>query len=128
MAFLLDTHTIIWHVDDSSMLGASADSVLNDRSAEVYVSVASFWEMAIKISNKKLCLPVSLESIRDDYLESGVRILPIEIPHTVGIMRLPHHHRDPFDRLLVAQALAEDFTLISRDDILDQYGVKRIWD
>ncbi len=91
------------------------------------MSLASFWEIAIKVSIGKLRLPVPLDKIHDDFVMSGVQVLPFEIKHILGVSLLPFHHRDPFDRLLAAQALAEDLTLVSRDKIFDLYGVKRIW-
>jgi PIN domain nuclease of toxin-antitoxin system len=94
----------------------------------MWLSPASYWEIAIKISRGKFSVEGNYESFWEDGLERNrISVLPIEIRHTARLIELPYHHADPFDRLIVAQALADDLTLISADAGLDRYGVRRVW-
>ena len=128
MAFLLDSHTILWFAEGSDSLGATAkETLLTAGDGALYFSVASFWELSIKESIGKLQLTVPLQQIHEELLQAGTKVLPIKVEHTLAIQQLPHHHRDPFDRLLIAQTRHESLTLISKDAIFDQYGIKRIW-
>jgi PIN domain nuclease of toxin-antitoxin system len=112
---LLDTHAFLWWVDDAPEISASARRVIADMNNECYLSVASCWEMAIKSSLGKLILA------------KGFSVLNIELRHAAKIEKLPFHHRDPFDRLLIAQAVTEKLTIVSADSGLSEYGVKVIW-
>ncbi|MCY1307333.1 Ribonuclease VapC22 [compost metagenome] len=118
MRVLLDTHILLWALADSSRLSTRARRLIEDAS-EVYVSAASFWEMAIKISLGKL--DVDLDAVRDGCRESGFTELPIGIEHTLAIRDLANHHRDPFDRILVATALTEPMRLITADPQVASY-------
>ena len=128
MKYLLDTHTLIWAQDDPARLGGAAALALPDPNSELLVSMATIWEIGIKVAIGKLKLSMSFrpwieKAILDlDLIESPIRIDYIECQ--VG---LPFHHRDPFDRLLAAQALVENLPLVSGDAIFDVYGVNRIW-
>ncbi|MDX1968285.1 MAG: type II toxin-antitoxin system VapC family toxin [Planctomycetaceae bacterium] len=120
MIYLLDTHTLLWWFDDPQQLSGPARAAVADTRNEILVSAATGWEIAIKRGLGKLTAPVDLESaIR----QSGFRELPITLEHALTIERLPVHHRDPFDRLLIAQAIVETATLITRDAELATYGV-----
>jgi len=128
MNVLLDSHTFLWFVLDDAQLSRSAKMLVEDPASDVFVSPASFWEIAIKVRLGKLDLQASY----DDFMHRGIvgnafSILPIEPRHTSVLTRLPFHHRDPFDRLLVAQAMVEGMTIVGCDQQLDAYGVKRIW-
>ncbi len=127
MAWLLDTHTLIWFTDKPELLSKTARSCIEDSPDEVFVSAASFWEIAIKRSIGKLDLPVSSAQLLEMTRKNETPILDISGSHAVIIEDMPLHHRDPFDRILAAQALAEDLTLVSRDTVFDLYGVKRLW-
>jgi PIN domain nuclease of toxin-antitoxin system len=127
MAWLLDTHTLIWQTDDPSRLSAAARACIHEATDEIYISVANIWEIAIKRSCGKLDLPASAMQLLEIARSENTPILDIRGDHAAAVEDLPFHHRDPFDRLLAAQALAEDLTLISRDGVFDLYGVKRIW-
>jgi PIN domain nuclease of toxin-antitoxin system len=128
MRLLLDTHALIWFAENDSNLSAVARQALGDEANELSCSVASIWEMAIKVSLGKLKLGSSLEpGFHQSLKENGFTILPVEYRHAAHVMSLPWHHRDPFDRLLVAQAVLEQMTLVSHDARLDEYGVRRIW-
>jgi PIN domain nuclease of toxin-antitoxin system len=125
---LVDSHTLIWAVDDVAKLGARAVVELRSASNEVLVSAATIWELSIKVGLGKLQLSLPLQ----EWMETAINdlaatILPITIEHAVAQSLLPFHHRDPFDRLLIAQAGIDGLTLISSDAVLDLYGVARIW-
>lgn len=128
MKVLLDTHTFLWYVLDDPGLSVAARSLIGDAASEVLVSPASFWEIAIKISVGKYSVTVPYETFwRHGIEENGFGILPIEIRHTAALINLPFHHKDPFDRLLVAQAMSEAIPLVSGDTPLDAYAIQRIW-
>lgn len=128
MNYLLDTHAFVWWITGEARLSRAAEQTLSRTPEVVYVSAASLWEMAIKIKLGKLKMPdpfgaYVLRQIQINRLE----ILPIHAPHVLETMNLPPHHRDPFDRLLIAQARTEELTLISGDEALRAYEVKICW-
>ena len=119
MRLLLDTHVLIWWDEGAGMSEAAVDAI---RSADqVYVSAVTGWEIAIKAALGRLQTSRSTASA---VAESGFEELPVRMAHAEVVGGLPHHHRDPFDRMLVAQAIAESLTLVTRDRALKQYGVK----
>ena len=121
---LLDTHVLIWWLDGD--LNRFSDSVLanmRDGQTRVYVSAASAWEIAIKSSKGKLKTPDDLPAVM---IASRFKELPISISHSQLVRTLPHHHGDPFDRLLVAQAMAEKLTLVTVDKMIHRYDVKTL--
>jgi PIN domain nuclease of toxin-antitoxin system len=123
---LLDTHAFLWWCDDSPKLGRKTRAIINH--ATVYVSIASAWELSIKISTGKLGLSMPVETLfRDHVVPNGFELLPIELGHATHVRGLAFHHRDPFDRLLVAQATTESLEIASADTIFGKYGVKRVW-
>ena len=124
MRLLLDSHTFLWWVRDDPALRKRARTLISDTGNECFVSHASTWEMAIKASLGKLTLPSTVERFVVDQCEiNGFRLLPITLAHLGLVELLPFHHRDPFDRLLVAQARLEGLTLVSRDPTLKDYGI-----
>lgn len=128
MRVLLDTHTFLWWILDAKELSARARSTIASPDNECLVSAASCWEMAIKASTGKLELDGTIDRFVPHHLAvNGFRELPVEMRHAAGVARLPFHHRDPFDRLLVSQALVETLTIVSADPVFRRYGVKRIW-
>ena len=128
MRLLLDTHAFLWFVMDDPRLGGHARVLIEDAANERLLSVASCWEIAIKLSLGRLGLAEPLEVfLRDQMARNAIAPLPVEIAHTVLVSSLPFHHRDPFDRLLVAQALVERVPLLSADATLDAYEVDRRW-
>lgn len=128
MRVLLDTHAFLWFIDDSPQLSAAAKAVIADGSNDVVLSVASLWEMAIKISLGKLSISGPFGSYISHQLTANtIGLLPISLEHVAAVASLPFHHRDPFDRLLIAQALIEQIPLLSTDSSLDAYGIHRIW-
>jgi PIN domain nuclease of toxin-antitoxin system len=120
---LLDTHTLIWWAEDSPRLPPATDSRIR-HAAEALVSVASAWEIAIKTSLGRMAMPRALEDILS---EAGFDLLPVTLAHTAEVARLPHHHRDPFDRMLIAQARAEGLALVSHDHMVRSYDVHVVW-
>lgn len=128
MKLLLDTHAFLWFVLDDPKLSLSARQAIESDSNQVCISPASYWEIAIKISLGKYRLNGSFEAFWDTGMRrNDITVLPIEIRHAATLAAMPFHHKDPFDRLVVAQALAEQLSLVSADLRLDAYGVSRIW-
>lgn len=128
MNCLLDTHTYLWWLQGSPQLSPDAEKSLSEPENTALVSVVTFWELAIKISVGKLTLSQPLAKLAADLTPiDGFELLNIEIAHCLAVESLPFHHRDPFDRLLVCQALEKDLTVISKDVQLDKYGVSRVW-
>jgi len=118
---LLDTHALIWALSDPQRLSPRARDLLEDPVHEVFVSAASLWEIAIKVGSGKLEVPDDLER---SIFAVGFQALEIRFPHMRALRRLPDHHRDPFDRMLVAQAMHEGLALVTRDGQIPSYGVE----
>ena len=128
MRLLLDTHVFLWWVENAPELSGKARKGLADPAHEVFLSLASCWEMAIKLSLGKLKVAHPLKRfIPEQLAANGFRQLSIEFRHVVRVAQLPFHHRAPFDRLLVAQALEEGVTVVSADPVFGMYGVRRLW-
>ncbi len=123
---LLDTHALIWALSSPRRLPARVAKSIRDPETDVYVSAVSTWEIAIKASLKKIDADVAavVRAMRAASLEE----LPIAIAHTVRLRALPDHHRDPFDRLLVAQAVEERLTIVTHDPLIARYDVPRFWE
>ena len=125
---LLDTHSFLWFISGSSKLSRTARTLIEDTSNQPFLSIASLWEMAIKLSLGKLSLGEPFEVLIPEQMKAnGINLLGIEIEHTALVATLPFHHRDPFDRLLVAQAVVERMPIVSADAAFDAYGVERLW-
>jgi len=125
--YLLDTHVLIWFIEENKRLSQAIRSVIED-SNNICVSIASFWEMAIKVSKKKLTLIDSVQDImRICSDELHFLILNIKAAHLKELEKLDFHHNDPFDRLIISQAIAENMTLISADKYIKAYPVKWLW-
>jgi len=128
MSILLDTQTLLWFLLDDPRLSKKALDVIVEADGSIFVSPASLWEIAIKISLGKYALPAPFAAFWDEQLKTNAfTLLPIAVSHAARIVELPFHHRDPFDRLIIAQSLVEGFQVISNDTIFDQYGLDRIW-
>ena len=128
MNLLLDTHTFLWFIAGDSSLSKAARSAIEDLNNNLYLSVASVWEIAIKVSIDKLELSEPFETfIPEQLAENGIELLDISVEHAAQIVSMPFHHRDPFDRLIAAQASVEKMTLLSVDEVFDSYGINRLW-
>lgn len=127
MNLLLDTHAFIWFVSGDNLLSVKAKNAIENPSNQCYISVASLWEIAIKISLKKLKLTKPFNQIMVQIESNGFILLPISFEHTLSVSKLKFHHRDPFDRILASQVLTSDLILITRDEIFEKYKVKTIW-
>jgi PIN domain nuclease of toxin-antitoxin system len=128
MKYPLDTHTFIWWNTDSKKLSPNVYALFQNRSNQLHLSLASVWEMQIKVQIGKLNLPAPLEKILEIQEEKNqIELLPITLKHVLALDHLPLHHRDPFDRMLIAQAQYEEMTVISHDVQLSQYNVQIIW-
>ena len=128
MNLLLDTCAFLWYVTDDDSLSVTAGLLIADPNNTSYVSVATIWEMAIKSRTGKLEIPSPLAQFIDTaLLNNNFRIRNISISHLKQVAALPLVHRDPFDRLLIAQSLAEDLPIITNDAVFDAFHVQRIW-
>ena len=128
MRLLLDTHALLWFCEGSSQLSSNAKSAIEDPSNQCFVSHASALEVAIKVSLKKLHLDIGYEELfPGSILSNGFQILNLTFAHYQELIVLPYHHRDPFDRLLIAQASKENMTIISCDGEFLSYAVPILW-
>ena len=128
MRLLLDTHTFIWYVTDNPKLSAHVKLLIEDENNEKLVSIASIWEMAIKHSIGRLnfSLPF-MEFVGQQLTVSNIGLLEINLQHIEVVASLPLHHRDPFDRLIIAQSMVEQIPILSVDAIFDAYAIARVW-
>lgn len=124
---LLDTHTVIWYLEGDGNLSAVAKSEIEKPEAKNFVSMATLLEIAIKLSIGKLKLPRGFDALPNLFDENLFEVLPITFRHTQQLTRLPLFHRDPFDRLLVAQAIVENYAVITIDKEIHKYPIKTIW-
>ena len=128
MRLLLDTHALIWAATLDERLSEQAKSHILDADNELYLSVASIWEMSIKTGLGKLILQLPIEQIINEQVQiNGLNILNIESSHAFAVAALPWHHRDPFDRLIISQCKIEKLTLLSCDTAMDAYDIERLW-
>ena len=128
MKVLLDTHAFLWLISGDDRLSETAQKTFLNPGNILFFSAASLWEICIKMSLGKLSLKSGwLKTIENEMKINAIQWLSIEMTHCVKLINLPFHHRDPFDRMLVAQALVDDMQLLSRDTRLSSYEIKRIW-
>ena len=127
MAYLLDTHTFLWFVAGDKQLPESVKAKIKDIGELCFLSVASLWEITIKYQIGKLTLYISLKELFEYADRNQIEIMQISNEHLLTLSSLPVHHSDPFDRLIVSQALAENLTLITKDKLLKKYKIKQQW-
>ncbi len=128
MRVLLDTHALIWAVDDPNKLSATARTSLENSMNDLLLSAATIWEIAIKVELKKISLSKPYpEWMNQALVDLGATLLPITVEYAAAQSTLPSHHRDPFDRLIIAQALTEQIPIVCADSTFDRYGVLRLW-
>lgn len=127
MKLLLDTHTFLWFINDSPQLSIDAKNLI-ESDVDLLLSIASLWEIAIKVSIGKLTIPNTYDQFIPQQVQlNDMEILSISMAHLTVVTTLPFHHRDPFDRLLIAQAIVEKVSIVSTDGIFDSYEISRIW-
>lgn len=128
MRILLDTHAFLWWVMDNDRLSDRVRKIILDSNNQVFFSAASAWELSIKVGTRNLILPEPIDIyIPTRLANNSFESLPIEIRHTLQVASLPDHHRDPFDRILVAQCLVDNLTIASCDPQIKRYPVQQIW-
>ncbi|MGI4788859.1 MAG: type II toxin-antitoxin system VapC family toxin [Janthinobacterium lividum] len=124
----MDTHTLVWFAWDMPELPARVKAILEDAQTSAQVSIASFWEIGIKVSLGKWDLPGDVLALQRLVEAQGIEIIPITVPAIHLLTKMEHHHKDPFDRLIAATAITSGCILLSADLIFDRYGVTREWD
>jgi PIN domain nuclease of toxin-antitoxin system len=128
MKFLLDTHTFIWYVTNNQKLSLTAQQLINDGNNEILLSIVSIWEIAIKYSIGKLSFELPFEIFISQQLSvNNFDLLNIRVNHLNIVANLPLHHRDPFDRLIIAQAMVEQIPVVGIDVVFDLYPIQRLW-
>jgi PIN domain nuclease of toxin-antitoxin system len=128
MRALLDTHTFLWWIAGDARLSSRARTIIADRTNEIYFSAISGWEIAEKARRGKLSLPSDPESfVAEQVVSNAFEVLPLELAHALHVFSLPSHHKDPFDRMLIAQAQLEELKLLSADHQIARYDVEVIW-
>ena len=128
MNYLLDTHTFLWFLEGNNSLSSKARIIIEDADNTIYVSIASIWEIAIKISISKLKLSVNLEEVKTEIVKNNFEILPLDFEHIIDLTNLEQIHKDPFDRIIISQAISEKCTIISKDSNFDFYkNVNVLW-
>jgi len=127
MNILLDTHTLIWFLEGSPEMSTNARNIIEDIDNIRFVSSASIWEIAVKVSIGKLELKYPFKKINSLLWENSIDLLPIRFEHTLELTTLPFHHKDPFDRLIISQAIIEKMPIISKDGNFKYYNINQIW-
>lgn len=128
MKLLLDTHTFLWLNDESEQLSQTVKDLCDSGAHEFYLSLASPWEMQIKSQLGKLSLAMPIEElVSKNRLENNINLLPIDLSHISYLEQLPQHHKDPFDRIIIAQAIVEGMTIVTVDHAFADYSVQIVW-
>lgn len=127
MNYLLDTHTLIWFLNGDKSLTNKARKTIESDSAINFVSIASLWEISIKLSLDRFEIKFSFERFIEEFDKNNFQLLPITFKDTLVLSELPFHHRDPFDRMLISQSIANNFTIISKDKEFGNYKIKLLW-
>ncbi|HEX8197289.1 MAG TPA: type II toxin-antitoxin system VapC family toxin [Pyrinomonadaceae bacterium] len=124
MQLLIDTHVLIWFLEGNKSLSKPHRQIISDSQNDVLVSIASLWEIAVKISLGKLTLAKPLADVIKQIAVENIEVLPILPKHTLQVSTLPFHHRDPFDRIIVAQSQVENLPIVTNDIEFNHYGIK----
>ncbi|MFK7924928.1 MAG: type II toxin-antitoxin system VapC family toxin [Bacteroidia bacterium] len=123
----MDTHTLLWFIENDSKLSSSAKSIIVTYPSPIYVSVVSLWEITIKVNIGKLKISDSIDTLLQFLNDQEIEVLPISSRHLSAYINLPLHHRDPFDRMIIVQALEGRLTVLGTDEAFDLYAVNREW-
>lgn len=128
MNYLLDTHSFLWFLEGSKNLSKKARTTIEDSKNGHFISIASIWEVAIKLSLKKLSLDIKLEDLKQEILRNNFEILPLDFEHMLELYKLERIHKDPFDRIIISQAISEKLTIISKDSNFSMYkNIRLLW-
>ncbi len=128
MNYLLDAHTFLWFINDDSLLSSTANALIETPQHNIHLSIASVWEMAITVSLGRLQVPAPFTDFIDINLtKNSISLLEIRTSHTGIVSTLPFYHRDPFDRLIIAQSQSEGIPIFGKDEIFEAYGIQRHW-
>ena len=127
MNLLLDTHAVIWFLNGDPQLSKTASFLISDLASVRFTSMATIWEIAIKVKTGKLDIGFPINDLMDKLLLNGMIVLPIEFRHVLQTNNLDLHHRDPFDRMIIAQSITEELTIISKDKNFSLYPIKLLW-
>ncbi len=127
MKLLLDTHVVLWYIMDDRQLPKSIKKLISDKNNIRLISYASIWEMGIKYSIGKLKFEEGFDTLIATIVNSNIEITPIELGHLMKYVELPLHHRDPYDRLLIAQAISEGWKIVTKDEWFSNYNVEVLW-
>jgi PIN domain nuclease of toxin-antitoxin system len=127
MSLLVDTHAFLWFMAGDARLSRGARRAIEASEDGWWLSAASVWELAIKSSLGRMRLPAPAADYIAEKVRHGLRVLPIDWPHAAAVERLPFHHRDPFDRLIVTQAQADGLAIVTNDSVFRKYGVRVVW-
>ncbi len=127
MKLLLDTHAFLWFMAGDPRLSGAARNAIEESEGEWWLSAAGVWEIAVKASLGRVTLPLPVAQYIADKVRQGLRVLSIDWPHAAAVERLPFHHRDPFDRLMVAQAQADGLAIVTKDAAFAKYDVRVVW-
>ena len=127
MNYLLDTHTLIWFLNGDKLLSNKARKAIESETAVNFVSIASLWEISIKLSLERLEIKFPFETIAEQFEKNNFQLLPITFNDTLMLAGLPLFHRDPFDRMIICQSITNNFTLISKDKEFAAYKIKLLW-
>lgn len=128
MGYLLDTHAFLWFLNGDNQLSSKAKKCIEDTSQTNFISIASIWEISIKLNLNKLKLAFSLEELKNEIVKNNFEILPLDFEHIIQLSTLENHHRDPFDRILISQAIAENLQIITKDSNFIFYNqIEIVW-
>lgn len=127
MELLLDTNAFLWFSEDNPKLSPNAKQYIENPNNYSYISIASLWEISIKISLNKIKLKMPFDKFFRQIEDNGFKVLPITFEHTLQVSKLIFNHKDPFDRLIISQAIVEDIPIITSDEIFNSYKINRIW-
>ena len=127
MKIMLETHALLWFFSNDNNLSEKARKAIENSSNDVFVSIASFWEIAIKLSLSKLAMDIPFELLFDESEKLNISILAVQKEHLICLKELPFIHKNPFDRVIASQSIVEDYAFVSVEAIFDEYKIKRVW-
>lgn len=128
MVGLIDTSTFLWFISGDSRLSRTAGVLISSADNEIFLSIASLWEIAIKVSLGKLEISMPYEHLVSKQIEDNeINLLPVETHHLKALVKLPYHHRDPFDRIIISQGIAENLPILTCDRMFQDYPIERVW-